>query len=330
MNECIDVHSHFLPRNLLQRLEEEGERYESPVRRDARGQIFVLTPERPYGPIGPGFFDIDVRCLFLDKHEISRQVLMAPPFLFYYWTDPQKVYELIQIENDAIAEWITSNPTRFLGLATIPLQDCALAVKECERIKQLGLSGVEIGSNVNGMDLDSESLLPFFEAAESLDLAILIHPNNVVGRERMQDYHLRNLIGFPSDTTLAAAKLIFAGVLERFPKLRICLGQAGGFLPYIIGRLDNGYRARPECRRNISKPPSAYISQLYFDSLIFESAAFAMLVNLAGPDRVMVGSDFPFDMGSESPLSILQTSPFLTGKSKRKIRFETAQHFLGL
>jgi aminocarboxymuconate-semialdehyde decarboxylase len=327
MTICIDAHSHFLPASILDLLRRDGARYSTPVQTRDDGRIFVITPERPWGPIGPGFYDLDVRRGYLANHGISTQVLMPPPFLFYYWADPQFSYAIIRAENDAIAEVVSGSTGCFAGLGTIPMHHTKLSVGECDRIKKNGLSGVEIGSNVNGTDLDDERFWPIYEALESLGLAMLVHPNNVVGSERMKEFHLQNLIGFPADTTLAAARLIFSGVLDRFPKLKICLGQAGGFLPYIIGRLDLGFKVRPECRRSPSKP-SDYLRRFYYDTIIHAPDPLAFLIEMVGADRVMLGSDFPFDMGSSDPHADLKEQPRIKEQDNDWLRFRTACAFL--
>lgn len=328
MSPCIDAHSHYFPEKLLQRLRRDGARYDTPVQTRADGGIFVVTPERPYGPIVPGFYDLGLRHAFLTQNGISTQVLAPPPFLFYYWASARLVLDLIQAENDAIAETVRSDPARFKGLGTIPMQDAALSVRECERIQALGLRGIEIGSNVNGIDLDDKKFWPIYEAVESLGLAMLIHPNNVVSGDRMREFHLQNLIGFPADTTLAAARLIFSGVLDRFPRLKICLGQAGGFLPYIIGRLDHGFKARPECRQFACSKPRDYLRRFYYDTIIFSPGPLAFLVDTVGADRVMLGSDFPFDMGSSDPHADLREQPRITEQDHDWLRYRTACEFL--
>jgi aminocarboxymuconate-semialdehyde decarboxylase len=261
---------------------------------------------------------------------ISTQVLCAPPFLFYYWLDGPAALDIIQMENDAIADVVRHDPAHFIGLATVPLQDPTLSIRECERIKRSGLRGIEIGSNVNGLDLDAPELWPFYEAVEGLDLAILIHGSNVAGGDRMNDFHLRNLVGFPLDTTLAAARLIFSGVLDRFPGLRICIGQAGGFLPYVAGRFDRGYAVRPECRRFITKPPSEYLRRLFFDSITHSMPVLRLLLDTVGPERVMLGSDFPFDMGSPIPRSVIEAHPGLGSAERERVYGGTAAEFLRL
>lgn len=327
MSICIDAHSHFLPAGILDLLRRDGARYGTPVQNRGDGRIFVVTPERPWGPIGPGFYDLDVRRQYLEAHGISTQVLTPPPFLFYYWADPKLAYEIIRAENDAIAEVVRGGAGRFVGLGTIPMHDVTLSIHECERIKKSGLCGIEIGSNVNGIDLDNERFWPIYEAIESLGLAVLLHPNNVVGSERMREFHLQNLIGFPADTTLAAARLIFSGVLDRFLRLRICLGQAGGFLPYIIGRLDRGFSVRPECRRSLSKP-SEYLRRFYYDTIIHAPAPLGFLVEMVGADRVMLGSDFPFDMESSDPHGDIREQPRINEQDNDWLRFRTACAFL--
>jgi aminocarboxymuconate-semialdehyde decarboxylase len=330
MSTSIDAHSHFLPASILDLLRRDGARYGTPIQTRDDGKIFVVTPERPYGPIGPGFYDIAVRRQYLTDHDISIQVLTPPPFLFYYWADPQIAYEIIRAENDAIAEVVSGSAGSFAGLGTIPMHDASLAVRECENIKKDGLHGIEIGSNINGVDLDDKKFWSIYEAVESLGLAILIHPNNVVGSDRMREFHLQNLIGFPADTTLAAARLIFSGVLDRFPRLKICLGQAGGFLPYIIGRLDHGFKARPECRRYASSKPSDYLRRFYYDTIIHAPEPLGLLVASVGSDRVMLGSDFPFDMGSSDPHTDMMKLSNLTEEDRSWLQYRSACEFLGI
>lgn len=326
----IDAHSHFLPARLLERLRNDGDRYGTPIQIRADGKLFVVTPERPYGPISPPFYDVDARRQYMDNYGISMQVLTPPPFLFYYWTDAEASYPIVRAENEAIAEIVRTNQPLFTGLGTVPMHNARLAVRECETIKKEGLAGIEIGSNVNGVDLDDKQFWPIYEAVESLGLAMLIHPNNVVGGDRMREFHLQNLIGFPSDTTLAAARLIFSGVLDRFQRLKICLGQAGGFLPYIIGRLDHGFEARPECRCFASSKPSDYLRRFYYDTIIHAPEPLSFLLESVGSDRVMLGSDFPFDMGLSDPCADLNKLTRITEQDHARVHYRTAYEFLGL
>jgi aminocarboxymuconate-semialdehyde decarboxylase len=326
----IDIHSHYISPEVLGEIKRVGERCGTPAEDRSGVGLFIHTPERPYGPIREAFFDLDRRLDYMSRNGIDSQLLIAPPFSFYYWSQAPEAYALMRLENDGIAQAARHASGRFLGFGTVMLQDVAESVRECERIKKLGLLGVEIGSNVAGEGLDGPRFADFFAALQSLDLALLIHPHNVAGQERMGDYHLRNLLGFPLDTTLAAAQLIFGGVLDRFPDLRICLGQAGGFLPYIIGRLDAGFRARPECRRHIQTEPGKYLGGFYFDSIIHSKTASEFLIGVAGPQRVMFGTDFPFDMGASSPVAEIETQRGLTDADRTRIFSGTALEFLGL
>lgn len=325
----VDVHSHFVSREVLGALDRDGARFGTPLRREPGGRLFVLTPERPYGPIGPEFHDVGRRREFMRGQGVTTQVLSPPPFLFYYWLDAHVGLDIIRMENDAIAEVAARDPAHFVGLGTVPLQDVASSIRESERIKGAGLRGVEVGSNVNGRDLDGPEFWPFFEALQDLDLPVLLHGGNVAGGDRMNDFHLKNLVGFPLDTTLAAARLIFAGTLDRFPRLRICVGQAGGALPYLAGRLDHGYAVRPECRRHIAAAPSEYLRRLYFDTLTHSPRALGWLLETVGPERVMLGSDFPFDMGTPAPWQVVDAQPVLSVADRARIERDTAIEFLG-
>jgi aminocarboxymuconate-semialdehyde decarboxylase len=326
----IDIHSHYLSPELLSEIKRVGERCGTRYEDRPGAGVFIHTPERPYGPIGPAFYDLDRRLQYMAENAIDRQLLIAPPFAFYYWSDSPEACALMRLENDGIAQAARHPSGKFFGFGTVMLQAVKDSIRECERIKKLGLLGVEIGSNVNGHGLHEPQFLEFFEALQSLDLALLIHPHNVAGQERMGDYHLRNLLGFPLDTTLAAAQLIFTGILDRAPRLRICLGQAGGFLPYIIGRLDAGFHARPECRRHIQMEPSKYLNRFYYDSIIHSGISSEFLIKVAGPQRVMFGTDFPFDMGAASPVAEIEGQSALTEAQRDRIFNGTAVEFLGL
>ncbi len=323
----VDIHSHFISAAVLDEIKNSGTLCESRYEDRPGVGIFVHTPERPYGPIKAPFHDVELRLPYMDALGITHQVLVSPPFVFYYWNETSEARAIMRLQNDGVAEASRHSSGRIMGFGTVMLQQVKESIAEAERIKKIGLVGIEIGSNVRGMGLDDPQFLPFFEAVESLGLPLLIHPHNVTGKEHMEDYHLRNLVGFPLDTTLAAAKLIFSGVLDRFPKLRICLGQAGGFLPYIIGRLDAGYDARPECRRNISRPPSEYIRRFYYDTIIHSPHSSAFLIDTVGADRVMLGSDYPFDMNAVSPVDDLERQS-LTPAQRKSIYSDTAREFL--
>jgi aminocarboxymuconate-semialdehyde decarboxylase len=301
----IDVHAHYVPRSFLEAIEKEGAPYGASLRRDG-GDPTILVAGRPYGPITRHYYETKPRLMDMDKARVDMQVLsLNPPMV--YWADPALAGRLARLYNDELAATVAGCPGRLAGLATLPLQDVPAAITEMEwAIRQLGLRGVYIGSNVRGKDLDHPDLLPFFAKAEALRAPVFIHPIDVVGGERLRSYYLHNGLGNPFDTALAAARLIFGGVLDRFPRLQVCLAHAGGALPYLIGRLDRVYRVRKEARAGVRRPPTAYIRRLYYDTITHHGQALRYLVSLVGADRVALGSDYRFDMGLTDPAGAVQ------------------------
>lgn len=296
----IDVHAHYVPRSFLEAIEKEGAPYGASLRRDG-GNPTILLAGRPYGPITRHYYETKPRLAEMDKAGVDMQVLsLNPPMV--YWADAGLGTRLARLYNDELAAAVAGRPDRLAGLATVPLQDVPAAVAELERaIRQLGLRGVYIGSNVCGKELDHPDLLPFFAQAEALRAPVFIHPIDVLGGERLGSYYLHNGLGNPFDTAVAAARLIFGGILDRFPRLQVCLAHAGGALPYLIGRLDRVYRVRKEAREKIRRPPTTYLRRLYYDTITHHGPALRYLVGLMGADRVALGSDYRFDMGLSDP-----------------------------
>lgn len=296
----IDVHAHYVPRSFLEAIEKEGAPYGASLRRDG-GNPTILLAGRPYGPITRHYYETKPRLAEMDKAGVDMQVLsLNPPMV--YWADAGLGTRLARLYNDELAATVAGRPDRLAGLATVPLQDVPAAVAELGRaICQLGLRGVYIGSNVCGKELDHPDLLPFFAQVEALRAPVFIHPIDVLGSERLGSYYLHNGLGNPFDTAVAAARLIFGGILDRFPRLQVCLAHAGGALPYLIGRLDRVYRVRKEAREKVRRPPSTYLRRLYYDTITHHGPALRYLVGLMGADRVALGSDYRFDMGLSDP-----------------------------
>lgn len=296
----IDVHAHYVPRSFLEAIEKEGAPYGASLRRDG-GNPTILLAGRPYGPITRHYYETKPRLAEMDRAGVDMQVLsLNPPMV--YWADAGLGTRLARLYNDELAATVAGRPDRLAGLATVPLQDVPAAVAELGRaIRQLGLRGVYIGSNVCGKELDHPDLLPFFAQAEALRAPVFIHPIDVLGGERLGSYYLHNGLGNPFDTAVAAARLIFGGILDRFPRLQVCLAHAGGALPYLIGRLDRVYRVRKETREKVRRPPTTYLRRLYYDTITHHGPALRYLVGLMGADRVALGSDYRFDMGLSDP-----------------------------
>ena len=222
-------------------------------------------------------------------------------------------------------------PDRFAAVATLPLQVPDEALKELGRaVGKLGLRGVEVGSHVGRRELGDEAFWPIYGAIEKMNVPILIHPHQVAGLDRLQDFYLSNLIGNPLDTTIAAAKLIFSGTLSKYPRLKIILAHGGGQLPYIIGRMEHGYEVRPEPREKIKRSPMAFLKNFYFDTITHNPEALRYLIAMAGSDHVLLGSDYPYDMGDQDPVNTVSKLPRIKKEDRMRIMRDNAVKLFGL
>lgn len=242
--------------------------------------------------------DLEEHFKDMETSGIDIGILWPPPVGFYYWAEPLAGAELARLINENTSKMVSKNPGHFWGLATVPLQDTLLAIQELNHaIKKLKLHGVAIASNVNGHGLDEEQFLPFFEEVAKLDLPVFIHPHQPAGAERMRNYYLINFLGYPMESTLAAAQLLFGGVLDRYPNLKICLAHAGGVLPFLLGRLEHGQSVRPEAQERCQHPVSYYLKNFYVDSITFRPETLHFVLKMMPRGHVFMGTDYPFDMG---------------------------------
>lgn len=312
----IDVHAHYVPDESLKTAAEIGRQHGLKLASDERGRAVLTRNDKPYiTQLKAEFSDLNLRLSIMDQQGVDMQALSPASTYFFYWWDAAASLEYAQWLNQQLADAVKNHPKRFVALGSVPLQDSAKAAAELERIvKKLGLRGAEIASNINGRYFDDPAFDPFWEAAQALDALIFVHPNQVVGAERMKDFNLANLIGNPTDTSLALAKCIFGGVLERFPRLKFLLAHAGGFLPYTWGRLDRGYRIAKADTLKIAKPPSEYVKRFYFDTISHSAMALEYLVANFGADHVLLGSDYPYDMGDPEPVQSLQQTKIERGQ----------------
>jgi len=258
---------------------------------------------------GPKLTDIAVRLKDMDRMGIDVQAVSPAPHQTYYWTEPGMGAELARAVNERLAEIVAQHPDRFVALGTVPLQEVSLAVAELEHcVRKLGLRGVEINPSVRGMDLTDAklNLEAFFAAVQKLDVVIFMHPIGFTHGERLVNHYFSNVIGNPLETTVAASHLIFDGVMERHPKLKVVLPHAGGYLAHYWARMDHAYQARSDTRGQMKRKPSAYLEKFYFDTITFDHGMLAHLIARFGADHVLLGTDYPYDMGVERPLEFIE------------------------
>jgi len=287
----------------------------------ALGQVAI-------GPITPHYHNLEVRLKTMDARSITVHALsLMPPMV--YWADGALGLRLARIVNDAMTEANRAHPDRFVFLATLPMQDPEAALKEVDRaVIELGCRGIYLGTNVRGKELTDPSFVPVFERIHALKMPIFLHPLNVIGAQRLTGYYLHNLLGNPFDTAVAAANIIFSGLLDQFPKLEICLPHAGGAFPYLIGRLNHGWKVRQECK-TLKKPPVSYLRRFTYDTISHAPESLDYLIKLVGADRVMMGSDYCFDMGYDRPIKVISALK-LNRADKEKILSGNAARLLRL
>jgi len=328
----IDLHTHILPKTWP----DLGRRYGCggfiQLDHHAPGCARMMLDGKCFREIQDNCWDPLRRIDDCDRHGVDMQVLSTVPVMFCYGARPEPAYDLARILNGHIAEVVRQHPRRFLGLGTLPMQSPDLAIRELERcIGELGLCGVEIGSHVNDWNLDRPELFPVFQAAERLGAAIFVHPWDMMARERMGKYWLGWLVGMPAETSLAICSLLFGGVLERLPRLRVAFAHGGGAFPGTFGRIAHGYDVRPDlCATDCRQPPHRFLGRLYFDSLVHDAEALRYLIRLVGAERIALGSDYPFPLGEAEPGKLIEALPELSAKEKDRLLAGTALEFLGL
>jgi aminocarboxymuconate-semialdehyde decarboxylase len=279
----------------------------------------------------PQLSSIETRIRDMDRMGIDVQAISPAPAQTYYWTEPGLGADLARTVNDRLAEIVAAWPDRFVALGTVPLQDAGLALAELERcVKTLGLRGVEINPSVNGMELSDPrlNLERFFARVAELGVVIFMHPVGFTHGERLMNHYFNNVIGNPLETTVAVSHLIFDGVMERHPKLKIILPHGGGYLAHYWARMDHAHRARPDCRTVIKKAPSHYLKKFYFDTITFDPAMLRQMVDQYGAGHVLLGTDYPYDMAEVDPLRLIGSVPKLTREAKERIQGGNAVRML--
>lgn len=328
----IDIHTHILPEHIPDWKEKFG--YGGFIKLEHHAPCcakMVKDDGHFFREIESNCWDAEKRMQECDHHHVHVQVLSTVPVMFNYWAKPDDCLEMSMFLNDHIADIVKRFPKRFVGLGTIPLQAPHLAVKELERCMKIGLRGVQIGSHViNDWNLGSPALFPIFEKAQELGAAVFVHPWQMMGEEHIQRYWLPWLVGMPAETSRAICSLIFGGVFEKFPKLKVAFAHGGGSFPSTIGRIEHGFHCRPDLVAiHNNKNPRDYIGKFWIDSLVHDPMMLEYIVKMFGPSRVALGSDYPFPLGENEPGTLIKSMPY-DDNTKQLLLSGSALEWLGL
>jgi aminocarboxymuconate-semialdehyde decarboxylase len=328
----IDLHTHILPERWPDMRDRHAGAPAPRLDHHAPGCARIMVGDRVFREVRANCWDPARRLEDCDREGVHVQVLSTVPIMFCYGAPAAGAAELARHLNDHIAEVCRNRPQRFVGLGTLPMQSPDLAVRELERcMEDLGLAGVEIGTHVNGWNLDEPEVFTVLEAAAALGAAVFVHPWEMLGRERMERYWLQWLVGMPAETTVAICSVVLGGVLERLPALRIAFAHGGGAFAFVLGRIEKGYQVRPDlCAARSRTSPRQQVGRIYVDSLVHDEPSLRFLVEALGPQRVALGSDYPFPLGEEHPGRLIESLANLTEEDRRRLLSGTALEFLAL
>ncbi|KAJ3379994.1 hypothetical protein HDU92_006244 [Lobulomyces angularis] len=324
--------THILP----QRLPDLTKKYGYPgwisVQQDGNGNAKMAIDGKPFRDITCNCWQPEERIKEADLTDVQVQVLSTVPVLFNYWAQPEHTLDLAKYLNDNIAQTCSLHPTRFIGLGTLPMQNAELSVQELKRCKnELGLAGIQIGSHINEWNLDAPELDPIWTACEELDMSVFVHPWDMESKGRMSNYWFPWLIGMPCETTIAVCSLMLGGVLERHPKLKVCLAHGGGSFPYTMGRIEHGYQVRPDLvATKCGKSPMHYLERIWTDSLVHDEDALLYLMKKFTADRIMLGSDYPFPLGEHHAGKMIEDSKLISEEDKAKMLGLNVMRFFNL
>lgn len=326
----IDIHTHILPENIPNFREKFG--YGGFIHLDHHKPCCarMMMDDKFFREIEDNCWSGETRVKESDQFGVDVQVLSTVPVMFSYWAKPKDCLEVSKFLNDHIADIVARYPKRFVGLGTIPMQDSKLAIQELERCKAIGLKGVEIGTHVNDWNLNDPNLFPIFKACQDLDMAVFVHPWDMMGKSKMEKYWLPWLVGMPAETSLAICSMIFGGVFERLPNLRVAFAHGGGSFPSTVSRVQHGFDVRPDlCAIDNDVAPKNYLGKFWLDSLVHDETMLRYLIDLVGSDKVALGTDYPFPLGELEPGKLIKETE-LDLKTKENLLHQSALNWLKL
>lgn len=325
----VDCHTHTLSPAVNKLVAGKVEPRLIPYQRDMSAESRAVDHDQ-FPVLGPKFNDLSVRREIMARMGVDFHVVSPAPGQQHYWAEPELLDELSHVQNDHVAALVAQDPARLAGLGTLPMTDVERAVAEATRaVEELGLRGFQIDSHVNEIELSDARLDPLYRRLVRLDVPLIVHPLGFSDGQRFGPFFMVNTLGQPLEEMIAINHFIFGGVLDRHPELRILIMHGGGYFPFYLGRMDHAWAHRPEVKRLTAQRPSDYLQRMWYDSCVFRPDLLAYLVGLAGADRVMLGSDYPFDMGDPDPLAVVDAAA-VGPDDRRKICADTARAFFGL
>ncbi len=329
-SKIVDIHCHYLNPVVNQKTAHlNAAKYDPTV--TYANALTNETNVKQMKDRAPKLMGIEQRMADMDRMGVDIQAVCPAPYHYFYFTEPDLGASLAREVNEGIAALVAAHPDRFVGMGSVPLQNAELAVQELEyAVKKLGLKGVEINTNVNGLNLTDPKLglEKFFAKANELGVVIFMHPLGFTQGERLTNHYFNSVIGNPLDTTIAVSHLIFDGVVQRNPKIKFIAAHGGGFIAHYWARMDHAWKARPDCRTVIKRKPSSYLEKFYFDTITFDPAMLKNLIDRYGADHVLLGTDYPYDMGEDDPLGLIRAVKRLPADQRRQIEGLNAMKLL--
>lgn len=327
----IDLHCHIFPEEYLRLARTQGERIGASIYRRDDGLEYLKAPGDFDYPLTDDLWSVPALIDALGRRNVAGAALSVAPPTLSYWADSGLAADISAASNDSIAAAVRRQPDRFVGICTVPLQDVDRAIHELERAMKLPeMRGVMIASHVGPRNLDDREMVRFLEACQEQEAVVFVHPYDVLGSERLQRYYMWNLIGMVTETAVAIESLIFGGVYDRLPRLKTYFAHAGGSFPWLRGRAEHGFHHLKTATFAVDRPPSAYLDRVYVDNMIYIPSALTWLCGEVGSDHVVVGSDYPFDVGPADPTSIVRDAPGLSTRDRENILFRAAWQLLGV